>query len=629
MLTFIAGAVAITIGAGGLAWAGLGTARPPIKSIVPGNGLSVADLLPPQATRNNAANIHQFDVVGFIQNETVGPVTGFTGGCAEPASSSTVGGTVKINNVVITVPCSMIIQMPANTFRWADFVNGGPPLGFDPVTGAPLGHPSFEMHVVGNIVNGQHIAGLMFASQQAANVGIGYIKSIDGPNGVMTVDTGDPAHPATLQLNDPTGEYSAGQSPDPRFSVDNANPTIHSKTGYPMCIQRFAPPADDPNCPTQNRPLVSAPGGCRTFAQALVPLPSAGEIAAVQPGQTICKAFVMPPLTQFTPPPVVAGHGSLTATGVVPARSATDPDPRKQVPFEVGDYITWIGTLFHGGTTLLPNVLPTPVAGAPAFQPVSGNAPAGDYISVHTIEALDVMPFTQPGTQPAYIALGGFGIGTADPSPPPGTAINGAGVEVADRLFTETETTDVKTPVDIYVEDVNSSSGVLRNRWVTPFAMTGEAQFGDPSLLGGGITTQNTGPQFQRARIRTALAPLGLLNQPSRTMRVVQRTLCFPTLPTGQPDSTTPSGVDGCLQTAVNGASSPTDPTVALNHANGLVAGQYIAPQFGFIFPENLKGGDPIIPNDLWHLPFIAKGEDASHIATNPLAVGPLTPLPY
>ncbi|MNG19816.1 hypothetical protein D3C84_1040180 [compost metagenome] len=90
-------------------------------------------------------------------------------------------------------------------------------------------------------------------------------------------------------------------------------------------------------------------------------------------------------------------------------------------------------------------------------------------------------------------------------------------VEGQDRLVLEASTTDVKTPVDIYLIDVNPSTGAQTNRWVTPYEMTGEC---NPALtlaigcLGtsGGITTQYTGPQPNRARIRTNKAPTGLLS---------------------------------------------------------------------------------------------------------------------
>ena len=43
--------------------------------------------------------------------------------------------------------------------------------------------------------------------------------------------------------------------------------------------------------------------------------------------------------------------------------------------------------------------------------------------------------------------------------------------------------------------------------------------------------------------------------------------------------------------------------------ANGLYSGQYMAPNFNFIFPENLIPGDPIVPNNFWSLGFLVNGE--------------------
>jgi hypothetical protein len=110
----------------------------------------------------------------------------------------------------------------------------------------------------------------------------------------------------------------------------------------------------------------------------------------------------------------------------------------------------------------------------------------------------------------------------------------------------------------------------------------------------------------QRARIRATKAPTGLLSQPTRTVRVVQRTLCKPQQQIDQPL------LDACLNNA---------PVVA----NGLVAGQYVAPIFEFIFPENVKPGDAIVPFDMWHLPFLRSGEGAA----TPTGVGALEPAPW
>ena len=76
----------------------------------------------------------------------------------------------------------------------------------------------------------------------------------------------------------------------------------------------------------------------------------------------------------------------------------------------------------------------------------------------------------------------------------------------------------------------------------------------------------------------------------------MQRSLCTPS----SAINNGPGLVDACLAAA----SQP-----AKLVANGLVAGQYLAPNFEFIFPENVKQGDIPVPFDLWHLPFIRFGE--------------------
>ncbi len=87
-------------------------------------------------------------------------------------------------------------------------------------------------------------------------------------------------------------------------------------------------------------------------------------------------------------------------------------------------------------------------------------------------------------------------------------ALNDAAQKTQDRIFLEAETTDVKTPVDIYLVDADAA-GNEHNRWVTPFEMTGACQTPTAAALcygvTGGITTQNTGPQPARG---------GLFNPP-------------------------------------------------------------------------------------------------------------------
>jgi hypothetical protein len=448
--------------------------------------------------------------------------------------------------------------MPANTLTWSNFVNGGPGLGL----AAGTAYPSFEVRVVGNLVGAKPVAGLIYVSQQAVNAGSGYVSRIDYATGNLEVDSGVAGQPIVLQINDPNGRFGRAQSPDPRFSVDDANPTIHAGTGYPMCVPRTDPAvSDDPLCPQANRPRAAA--GCRNFSQAGIAPPVSGELSRPAAGQVYCSQYVMPS---------------------VAARLASEPDARQQAPFEVGDFISWSGTL---------------------FKDAAGN----DYVSAHTIEA-SVGIYTQPGTQPSYLAIGEFGVGSADPL---ATAVNGAGQETQDRIFLEASTTDVQTPVDIYMIDVDAKTGVPHSRWVSPYELTGEcnpASTLPASCYGisGGITTQYTGPQPQRARVRATKAPTGLLSQPTRNLRVMVRSLCVPHLiSTSTGTAIDQVALDACVSAA---------PVVA----NGLVAGQYAAPVFEYIFPENVKPGDPVVPNDFWHLPFIRNGEGD---------VGPLAPAPW
>jgi len=544
-----------------------GTAKPPQNAVSPIVTPTLADPNPTVP----ATDIHGFDVTGFAQDLKVDAST-----CPDqPASRA--GGSAVVNGQTILIPCNLVVQMPANTLTWSQFVKPDTAVANMAVsitTPAASVFPAYELHLIGNTVGAKNIAGLSYVSQQSTSGGSGVIKTIDYATGTLTVDTslnGSGASATTVQINDPNGRFGLAHSPDQRFSVDDQNPTIHAGTGYPMCVPRTDPTVtDDPLCPQQNRPALvattvvgtSVPATtCRRFSQAGVVPPASGELSSPVPGQRYCSQYVMPPVSGVT---------------------SSTPDPRQQAPFEVGDYVTFSGTLLADGT-----------------------------VSANTIEA-NLGIYTQPGTQPGYVAIGEFGVGSADPS---ATAISGVAQETADRMFLEAETTDVKTPVDIYMMDVDKATGAITNRWVTPYEMTGENQTGIPS---GGITTQNTGAQPQRARIRATKAPTGLLSQPTRTIRVMQRSLCQP-----QPVAAgaTPAPYDqAALDKCVNDATTV---------ANGLKAGQYYAPVFEYIFPENVKPGDGIVPNDLWHLPFIVNGEGATSASQVGPSVGALSPTPW
>ncbi len=208
------------------------------------------------------------------------------------------------------------------------------------------------------------------------------------------------------------------------------------------------------------------------------------------------------------------------------------------------------------------------------------------------------------------------------------TSITGIPQEAQNRLVLEANVTDVTAIVDIYLIDIEPTppragkvAGQESQRWITPNGMTGEvgAVGSNGILISGGITTQFTGPQPGRARIRATKANPGILVSPTRYVRVAARSLCDPaninsTAKQFLPAVTNPTQVP-CLNRAVT--------------ANGLRTGQYFAPTFEYIFPENVVAGDPIVPNDFWAMGFLINGEGGSGAPGDTLQAGGLTPTPW
>ena len=74
----------------------------------------------------------------------------------------------------------------------------------------------------------------------------GFVTAIDPLTGALTVGG------STVRLNDPLGVYGSVQSPDPLWGVDPANPSVHTMTGYPMCI-----PSNNAAWCKANRPAIA------------------------------------------------------------------------------------------------------------------------------------------------------------------------------------------------------------------------------------------------------------------------------------------------------------------------------------------------------------------------------------
>jgi hypothetical protein len=293
-------------------------------------------------------------MIGFIQEATVDTpnIPGAQiAACANPAEGLA-GGTLTLNGIRMIVPCNTILQFPAGSLAWAQVfdpkVSGpigttlaDPPAHLTSETGLALADtsapfPSIEVHVQGNVLAGangeqRYVVGLIVPiSQQSLNASSGFISFIDYTTGSFRVggiqndSNCDSAQPgggalcsgALVQVNDPVlpnGRYGLAHSPDPRFTSDTNNPTIHAATGFPVCIPRVAPPASDTLCPLENRPLNGDP---RFATDAFLPT-----------GAPL-KRFTMPPPVDGKFPTPGSRRPSRSATGSMsPARSTSSIPP--------------------------------------------------------------------------------------------------------------------------------------------------------------------------------------------------------------------------------------------------------------------------------------------------------------
>jgi len=333
-----------------------------------------------------------FQITGFLQYASLDATPGLCNKDDNPAPTPAnpplpaqckiTGGWVEVNNNVIRIPQSTVVVFPNTLLTWEEAFELNPNTHqTDPVfqTGLAMSDTvrfpgTYQINIQGNIVNGQYIAGLVFMFQDPANFTQGYIEKFDYANGVMWVNgmrvqINDPPITFTVPNPDGTplldgsgnptiltkGRYSAGKSADPRFAVDQNNPTVTSQTGYPMCIPSVSPYIDgsdgsegpslsllnpeaqqDPQCPEKNRPRDPTTGTL------LVPIFTMNQVGD--------PATVENPIPQ---------------------------DPLLEMPFEVGDFVNIIGTLEMDDQ--------------------------GPFITATDVQALTVGAYTTPGTDPAYV----------------------------------------------------------------------------------------------------------------------------------------------------------------------------------------------------------------------------------
>jgi hypothetical protein len=585
--------------------------KPQSKTVVllMGLGLLCATAANAQLTAFNSNVPAGFAVTGFIQAATLNP-----GGAANA------GGTLTINNITMTVPDNSVIQMPANKLTWAQLFDvkqsapvydnsipaqPAPPINHPannslglPMTGLALSDapatpaaagtfpgffPSCEVTVIGNIgttgVTGspQFVVGLILpVAQEIANAGAGFITFIDYPSGRFEVNgtlnkqnTG-----SVVEINDPLGRYGLAHSPDPRFTADTDNPTVHSGNGYPMGIPKVAPPAIDPDRPTFNRPLnppLNPPPGA--------PFPHSPFLQ------------VNAPLTAFKMP-AAANPGT------------TRPDPWKQVPFMVGDFVAYSGNLYK----LHPNDPVTPFDPA---RPVSAtNRPMNQqfYISANTVTSDKLEFTTDTGPGPAYMSLERSKVGTGPAVPPPlvgrtvpavpSLGINGAVVPVVEpkrNIVIVGFVTEPTALVDIFAVDVDPATGDENPRLL----ISVRPEAGPPAM-------------GNKGRFRFEVGNAAVL--PVTREFLVQTQHGTATLQDRQRNQ----------QVGLNGGA-----------LCGLQWGQYQAPNFDYQIAD-APPGFPVSASNFNDFPFLVKGEGFRNIGAtsfacqppNNVTVGPLTPFP-
>jgi hypothetical protein len=458
----------------------------------------------------------QFDVTGFIQAATLDAT------CA--TTDLLCGGSITVNDQRYTVPRNTILQMPAAALTWKQVFTMSPTAATRAgVSGMalqdvlPTGRPNntYEAHLIGNRIKtatgDDAIVGLAFLAQHSLQSGQGYINWIDYATGEFRVGgtLGSATTGARVKINDPIGRFSRLWTPDARFTIDENNPTIKSGTGAPMCIPRTV--ADDPWCPQKNRPRdVASPTGFQMI-------------------------FTMPP-----------------ASAVV---NANNPDPKRMVPFEIGDYVTYSGIIVESDPTLV------------AAWAVDGN------VGVHTTLG-DSIQYV--ATEVALLGVGGTTVaGVAE-----------ATIRTRFEGFTSAQSGDPAAPslIDIWGVDVDCANAESLRQWGTIDV--------DPGPPNGAVPGRW---RFRPPLTGGRLAP-GAFQAPTF-------------LPATREVKVTVRGANGLPLPEVELATADC-PNAGATGAlcSGLVANSYQAPIFEFLFPENVAIGTPVVPNNFDDMPFLANG---------------------
>ncbi len=507
-----------------------------------------------------------FAEAGYIQAATLDNP-------ADPKS----GGTLTMNGTTMIVPANSVVQFPANTLTWADL--------FNKLSYAPVYDPAVPAQAAPAITAGT--TGLALVDNPAQALG----QSPDLPFNAIVIGNVDVKNAAghgagayivglILPIGQDLGNTGQGfitfiDYAKGRFEVGGTlgiqNTGTVIEINDPTGRYGFAHSPDPRWSADPDNPTITTGNGYPMCLPKLVP-------PAIDPD---CPIFNRP----LNPPIGAKGHDPFLQAGAplqvffMPASrkpGATKPDPWKKVPLMLGDYIVYSGVLYKNDPTA-------------AFNPAT-RWNRQTYISANTVGVDKLAVYTQAGrvgtVGPAYIQVQGrmiAGTGGGDITVPPNPALGTQGgvIPLAEpKLNFEIRgfVTDSTKLVDIFAVDIDPLSGKEI-----------------PRLLG------------------TVLPEAGILGNPPRGNKgrfrfVIDKTNLQPTT--------------RVYMVKTHHGTVQLQPQVGNIHpAKGLLAGQYHAPMFGFLYPDG-PPGFPNIPNNFQSQQFLIQGEGG-----NPSA-GPLFPLP-
>lgn len=495
-----------------------------------------------------------FDIVGFLEDAQV-DLGNVAGTCSKAVDDRLAGGSAKINGIRIVIPCNTVVQMPATAISWSDLFYLNPwPGGSAPQTGLALTDSAITPVPPASPFNS------LLPSYEVHIQG----NIVDGRYiaGLVFV---------SQQLaNSGQGTIAAIDYKNGQLLIknDKSSELIRVRINDP--IGRFGKVHSsvsnldavveedfDPRFTADtDNPTIRAVTG---FPMCI---PRSNPFDANEGDDILCPESNRP-----------RSPNCPSLPGVLAGRVGFPPFTLPPVGRYCSQYVMAppSSTTANCSGTHCPT---DPTRQAPFevgdFVTYSGtwktavdpnnNFQAYAFISAHTIVA-NLGIYTTPGVKPVYVALEESLVGTN------ALPIANLPQETTSMVHVEGFTTDPTRLVDIFMVDVDYATGAVKDR-----------------LIG----TENPGlpPVVGRFRFRPAAGNFGPF---TRDIRVVSRTACV----------------------------NPTETCASkLPFHQGIQAGQFRAPNFDFIFPEAVRTGDPMVPNNFQDLYFLFCG-------SGPLALPP------